>query len=180
MVEDQTMAEPGGTTIFPRRDETTFPAARVPPLVALTVGLLAAVIGSGALIMWWVMEVAAPAKALASCGVGVPLGLGVVGWAIRQLWFAPCLVLRPEGLEILRAGQVVMHIPYRNIAAITYQKQEGSRGARIDLIDPYDPLTFIPNQTPGKPDVQLSLTWSNLPRYSAKPLAIVEAIQLRL
>ena len=60
--------------------------------------------------------------------VGVVLGLGVVGWAVRQLWSAPYLVLGLEGLQVCRwVSQVLMDIPYRNIASITYQNAERSR-----------------------------------------------------
>jgi hypothetical protein len=176
------MVKPRSSTEIERSDELMFPASRVPALVALALGPLTALLASGALGIWWVAgTVGLPVGALVGCAAGVVVGLGVVGWAVRQLWLAPCLVLDSEALRVIRgAGQVMMHIPYRNIAGVTYLKEEAARSARIDLIDAFDPATYLANAKPGSSSVQLALTWSNLPRYAAKPRAIVEAIQLRL
>src|SRR5262249_24565623 len=117
------MAEPS--------EEITIPASRVPPLVALALGPFTALLSCGGFVVWWVTGLGPPVATIVGCAGGAVLGLGVAGWAVRQLLLAPSLVLVPDALRVCRrGGQVTMHIPYRNIAAVNYLKaQEGSRSA---------------------------------------------------
>src|SRR4051812_27492799 len=95
-------------------EAVTIPASRATPLIALFVGPLAAALASGALATWWVTGLNAPVNALLALPVGVPLGLAVTGWAIRELLFPCRIVLGQKALQVVSGrDRVLMHIPYR-------------------------------------------------------------------
>jgi hypothetical protein len=174
------MSRPDAALLQPI-EGVTVPASRSSALAALLVAPLATILAGGVLTMWAGMEVGVPVNALIGCAVGVPIGLIVTAWAVRELCLPTRLVLGQEGLQIIRGTRrVLVQIPYGNVGQLAYGKQDTSRVIRIDLVDVEDPDTYLPGPRLEGRAFSLPLTAANLRLYASKPKVIFEALQLRL
>jgi hypothetical protein len=157
------------------------PGSRVMALVSLAVGPIATGLAGMGLVIWWSTGVGAPGSAVLACAGGVVLGLVVTAWAVRELCLPTRLVLGGDAVQIVRGKRrVQLHLPYANVAAVAYEKQDASRSIRFDLLDADDPRTYLARVPLAGQAFALSLRASNLPVYACNPWDVFEALGSRL
>jgi hypothetical protein len=116
--------------------------------------------GAVAAYCWWYeVELFAGRVLSAKAGIvgllAIPLGLFLVLVTAVFLTSAKRLVIGEKCLQMLSKGDVVVHIPYENVAD-TYARGEGSAGVvGLKLRDRDDPATLVPSRTKDRYEIQV-------------------------
>jgi len=117
-------------------------------------------VGAVAAFCWWLQipvfrGIVLAAKAGIVGLLGIPLGMFLAVVAGILLASAKTLVIGDDRVQFISRGQVVIEIPFRNVAAI-YAKGEGDAGVvGLKLRDRRDPATRVPSWTKDSYEIQV-------------------------